>query len=342
MIDERTSVESVARAILYEGLSLYPYRSTSIKNQKRVLFGSLLPPAWAAARGEGDATRAACTVLVIGPGDVDVSLRFLRLEGDEVHEHVVDGARAFRIAGLEGVVEARFERTDVPDVRRLAVSVTSTTHVAVDLTRADVERYALSAAHFVLRARGGASFASLLDPPEALASVAASCAQEGLYPVLAGADTMLASPIVLYDHPRVAPESRGDLFDATEIEEILSLRVRTLTDDERREIREGSPAAARLLERVESLGPQDLARLHGALRRSEVAVGARVTLRPKGRADALDVVLGGMAATVVSIEETVEGESLYCVTIDRDPGKDLGEQGFPGHRFFFRREELEP
>ena len=41
---------------------------------------------------------------------------------------------------------------------------------------------------------------------------------------------MLISPIILGDHPAIAPESAGDLFDATEIDEILTLRVMTMTE----------------------------------------------------------------------------------------------------------------
>jgi len=66
---------------------------------------------------------------------------------------------------------------------------------------------------------------------------------------------MLCSPIILYDYPQVAPESAGDLFDSTEIDEILSLRILTLTDDEKAEIREGDDRARGILERTESLPP---------------------------------------------------------------------------------------
>lgn len=351
------AVDAVARALLYEGLTLYPYRTSSIKNRRRVLFGSLLPPAWIAANPEGDASTAACDVLLEGAGTVRVTLRFLRLaDGGVVHEHAVEAPairdegvvdQTFHIAGLEGAVRVSIEKTSSAGVLRVRAEVANTTEAPADASRDAIEAHSLAAAHLVLRAEG-ASWISAIDPPPALAALSASCAQRGLYPALVGGavgarDVMLAAPIALSDHPAIAPESKGDLFDATEIEEILSLRVRTLTDGEKAEVRAAGPEAARLLDRVDALDAADFARLHGVLRKKvpAIPIGARVCLRPARRADALDVVLGGMGATVVAIEETLEGESLYCVTIDADPGRDLGERGFPGHRFFFRHDELE-
>ena len=79
-------------------------------------------------------------------------------------------------------------------------------------------------------------------------------------------NTVLSSPIILYDHPRIAPESPGDLFDATEIDQLLTLGVLCLTEDEQREIRDGDPRAREILDRCASLPPEHLMRLHGALR----------------------------------------------------------------------------
>jgi hypothetical protein len=70
--------------------------------------------------------------------------------------------------------------------------------------------------------------------------------------------------------------------------------------------------------------------------------GDRVRLRPSGRADAFDIILAGKLATVASVERDLEGRAHVAVTIDDDPGADLGAQGMPGHRFYFRSDELEP
>jgi hydrogenase maturation protease len=122
--------------------------------------------------------------------------------------------------------------------------------------------------HTVLRATAG-DFVSLADAPPELAAAAAGCVNLGTWPVLAGEpgarDTVLSSPIIMEDHPRVAEESPGDLFDATEIDEILTLRVLTLTEDEKAELRRTDELGRRPLERCESLAGDELLRLHGTL-----------------------------------------------------------------------------
>lgn len=130
-------------------------------------------------------------------------------------------------------------------------------------------RRSLVSAHTLLAVTGG-GFVSLMDPPEGAAAAARDCDNQRTWPVLAGADgaddVVLSSPIVLYDHPEIAPESPGDLFDSTEIDEILTLRILTMTDEEKAAARATDARAAALIDRAESLGPQDMERLHGAVR----------------------------------------------------------------------------
>jgi hypothetical protein len=130
-------------------------------------------------------------------------------------------------------------------------------------------RDSLVSAHTLLGVADG-QFVSLLEPPENLKEIAASCQNLGVWPVLVGTegerDTMLASPIILYDYPQIAPESPGDLFDGTEIDEILALRILTMTDAEKSEMRNGDDRARQMLERTESLPMEHLMKLHGTLR----------------------------------------------------------------------------
>ena len=123
--------------------------------------------------------------------------------------------------------------------------------------------------HFILHA-GDGQFVSLLDPPERFREAAARCGNSGAWPVLAGdpalQDTILCSPIILYDYPEIAPESPGDLFDGTEIDEILTLRILTMTEEEKREMRRTDARAREILERTEGLPPEHFMRLHGVLR----------------------------------------------------------------------------
>jgi hypothetical protein len=155
-------------------------------------------------------------------------------------------------------------------VHRLTVRVSNlSTLDSVDITRNDALLRSFVSAHVVVRTVD-ADLISLLDPPDAWRDVAAACVNVGVWPVLIGDegshDCMLASPIILYDYPQIAPESAGDLFDGTEIDEILALRILTLTDDEKREARGTDERARQILDRTEGLPPEHWARLHGALR----------------------------------------------------------------------------
>jgi hypothetical protein len=119
---------------------------------------------------------------------------------------------------------------------------------------------------------GCGDFASLHDPPEELKEAAANCRNIGAYPVLAGEpgsrDAMLCSPIILYDYPQIASESAGSLFDGTEIDEILSLRILTMTSEEKKEMRSVDNFTRQILERTEALTPDQFMKMHGTLRQA--------------------------------------------------------------------------
>jgi hypothetical protein len=135
--------------------------------------------------------------------------------------------------------------------------------------RDELLNYSLVSTHAILFVAQG-RFNSLLDPPAELAAETPQCQNSGYWPVLVGdegeRDTMLISPIILYDYPQIAPESAGDLCDGTEIDEILALRILTMTDEEKEEVRNGDDRARQILERTESLPPEHFMKLHGALR----------------------------------------------------------------------------
>lgn len=302
---------------------------------------------------------------------------------------------------LQGAVEMQAEQIGA-SVYRLTVRVLNCVPFETEnATRDDALMRSLISAHAILHVEGG-EFVSLLDPPEPLRQAAAFCENLGTYPVLVGEpgarDMLLASPIILYDYPQIAPESAGDLFDGTEIDEILSLRILTLTDQEKQELCETDVRGGELLKRTEALSPEILARLHGTLRDAtssgkadgfsnesvrpttvgknlsglewelpqwndlsgadlepdrvllesinvggmQVAKGNTVRLCPKGRADAFDILLKGRIATVESIQQDFEERIYLAVTIQDDPGQEFGSARFPGHRFFYTPEEVEP
>jgi hypothetical protein len=151
---------------------------------------------------------------------------------------------------------------------KLQVRVENRTDLgSVPQRREDALPTSLIAAHTIITVDGG-KFLSMTDPPEWARPAVAECRNEGGWPVLADPDgqVVLSSPIILYDHPELAEESPGELYDGTEIDEILTLRTLALSDDEKAEARATDPRAAALLDRVESMDPQVMARLHGTLR----------------------------------------------------------------------------
>jgi hypothetical protein len=137
------------------------------------------------------------------------------------------------------------------------------------ISREEALSQALVSTHTILEVRDG-EFISLADPSTEFSDMARTCQNIGTWPILVGdeghRDTMLSSPIILYDYPEIAPESPGDLFDGGEIDEILSLRIMTLTEEEKREMRETDDRGRQILERTENLLPEQWMKLHGAVR----------------------------------------------------------------------------
>jgi hypothetical protein len=169
---------------------------------------------------------------------------------------------------VEGAIEV--EAKDLANgLFKIRVRVFNAALVSDGLTRDAALLRSLVSAHTILEAQNG-EFISLLDPPEEFRDAAARCTNIGTWPVLAGdpgaRDAMLSSPIILYDYPQIAPESAGALFDGTEIDEILTLRIMTLTDQEKLEMHQADPRARAILERTECMPPEQLMKMHGALR----------------------------------------------------------------------------
>jgi hypothetical protein len=168
---------------------------------------------------------------------------------------------------ISAVVRLSAEKVD--EYLRLRVRIENHTRVPEGMEREEALRRSLVSAHTMLAVRDG-RFVSLLDPPPEAAQAVAGCVNLHTWPVLAGpeghGDVVLSSPIILYDHPAIAPESPNDLCDATEIDEILTLRIMTMTDEEKREARGTDPRARRIVDRADSIPDEILERLHGAVR----------------------------------------------------------------------------
>ena len=429
---------TVADAVLYEGYLLYPYRSTSSKNQVRWQFGVLGPPGAAAAGlGEEPDMSVEC-LLRAGPGaHVDVKLRFLQLQSRCVERADPDGSftpvpeltwgdttwLTWDEAVAKELSFGPFSAADLRDGREVEVAVQAGEDIDLLLDgqeavigrlvrrrwplaarlrlsavadsgllrlRAEVEncapepaadkseaiRASLIGTHLLLAA-SEASFVSVLDPPEEAKAAAARCDQRRCWPVLTGiegdTDVVLASPIIMYDYPAVAPESAGALFDSTEIDEILTLRVMTLTDEEKAQARATDAHAAAIIDRCEQMSPQELQRLHGILRDPHagtstltgddwwaaeaaadvspetatvtiggvtVTKGSLVRVHPSRRADAQDLFFADQTARVSAVQVDLDGQTHVAVTLVDDPAAEMHD--WYGRYLYFAPDELEP
>ncbi len=271
---------------------------------------------------------------------------------------------------IEGVVEVAAQPVD-DAVFKITVRILNRTRISpneLEQQSAIIMR-TFTSTHTILHAQGG-EWLSLTDPPPAYAEATAACKNIGTWPVLVGEekkserDAMLSSPIILYDYPQIAPESPGDLFDGLEIDEILTLRVMAMSDAEKIEMRQVDEQARRILERTENMSSDHLLKMHGVMRnlRSsnedffnpgtrletatvgdvQVKAGDRVRIRPKKRADVMDMALDGKIAVIEAVEQDVEGGVQLALVLDDDPGRDLGLMRQPGHRFFYAPDEVEP
>lgn len=409
-------VRAVADALLYEGYLLYPYRASAQKNRSRFQFGVLVPPGYRDP-SERSALRTECLLEAKDDTRLELSLRFLRLRRrrwtgplslrgpntdgwDEAEDVEITGSATvgellagevgvpfhlpaageadWHTAVVDGVLRVSAERIDGPyRVVRLLARVENRSPGEFGL-REQALPSALVSAHVLMCVDGG-SFLSMVEPPEWAAPYVARCVNDGVWPVLAGTDdsVLLCSPIILYDHPVIAPESPADLYDATEIDEILTLRTMALTDAEKAEARATDPRAAALIDRVDGIGPDMLDKLHGAIRylrpapqapapaadpsvpwwdpgmdtsvspeTDEVLVagvpvrrGSTVRMRPGARrADAQDFLLAGRSAVVEAVLHDVDGNVHVAVT-----PSDVADLARAHGRFlYFAPDELEP
>ncbi|MGH9076732.1 MAG: hydrogenase maturation protease [Acidimicrobiales bacterium] len=333
---------------------------------------------------DGTDLRPAGTV----PAVVDIDL-----PGSETAE-TITGAGGIRLGRavrqvwpVTGRLRVAAQPVDGPyPLVRVSLSVDNTTDWPAGAGSAQVPsrdeamRRSLLATHLLVAVERGRVISSL-DPPRFAAAAVASCRNAGLFPVLVGNgdddDVVLASPIILYDHPALAPESDGDMFDATEIDEILALRVQTLTDAEKREARGTDPRSAAIIDRCDAMGPEALGALHGTFRSVRpvgnpgsfgagafdeawwepevdsrfdpwadtvevlgvaVGKGSRVRLRPQRRSDAQDLFVDGRAATVAGVFHDVSGDVYLAVAVD-DPDADLHQ--WHGRYLYFHPDEVQ-
>jgi len=350
-------IDELVDTLLHEGYALYPYTPGAHKNSTPTPFGIVYP----AGYGYGfDHLQLQCLVRGEEP-QVAVEVRFLQASGER-HQAVERCVGVGELAEppLEGEITLAVDAIE-PELHRVTLRIENRTAFAGG-TRAEALEHALISTHPLLRVRGG-RFVSPLEAP--------SCTNINTWPVLAADDdsAILGAAIVLPDHPQLAPESRGNLFDNTEIEEALLLHVHALSDAEREEIAAGDPAVREMVERALASTPDEIMRLHGIMRpveereqppvpprpREEPAterettvdgrtfrLGDQLVLRLSDRIDTYDRMLDGRTVTLERIYIDYDDKIHFGVTIDDDPGQELMRETGRFHFFFANEIELIP
>jgi hypothetical protein len=207
-------------------------------------------------------------------GTTELSSRLSRL-AVEPERSVVEGPAVHQSLRIELSIGAEMLQDGVCKLR-LELQNTTPLPSGAGAKRDEALPLSFVSAHLLLGITGG-EFVSLLDFDPAYREAVAACCNTGVFPVLVGEEPdrpvparrgsmMFCSPIILYDYPKIAPESEGDFFDGTEMDEMLTLRVLTLTDAEKQEMRNGDPRARRILERTEGLTSDALLKAHGVIR----------------------------------------------------------------------------
>jgi hypothetical protein len=369
-------LEALLESLLWEGYALYPYTPGATKNATPTPFGIVYPPVYAATLASTfDHLELRCIVEAPADAVLSAEVRFLEASGErhQAQERRVElpGAMAGALAGRPAFKEASVGRLAVGlaleslpkpggDEYEVVLRVDNRTLVSSGLDRAGALTRSLISTHPVLRVAGG-RFVSALERP---------CGAVNTFPVLAADDcsVMLGAAIVLPDHPRLAPESLGGLFDSTEIEEALLLHVATLSDGERAEIERQDPAVREMIARAASATPEDIVALHGRVElRDPVTLtpppeppgladpragdsvldvdgrtfrrGATVVIRPGPEADIQARMLDGRRATIERIFTDYDGRAHLGLTIDDDPGQELMRE--TGRYLYFFAPELE-
>ena len=379
-------LETLVDSLLYEGYALYPYTPGATKNATPTPFGIVYPPSYAAQNSATfDHLRAECVIEAPEGAKLTGTVRFLQVSGER-HEgeprslelpptelRVLAEERVgttFEFEGaekVEGRVRIRAELLEGDRARvRLCVHNTTPDPAAPggeaeeaggtlfeEMSRSDSLRYSLISTLVVIETSAG----RFISPLEG------GCESVNTFPVLANPDdtAILGAAFVLPDHPKMAPESLGNLFDNTEIEEALLLHVHALSDDEREQIEGQDEAVREMVARAASTTPEEIMNLHGRLEeiepaepghpnpgesevptaRGTVRKGGKVIIRPKpGGRDIYDTLLAGRTATVERIYFDYDDQIHVGVTVDGDASQELFRE--TGRYIFFKGDEVEP
>jgi hypothetical protein len=374
------ALEQLVDSLLYEGYALYPYTPAATKNATPTPFGILYPPVYADTLvSTFDHLELRCVLEAAPDAVLSAGVRFLSLAGER---HEAQARRAdlpgAMVAALTAQAAEKQVRVGADAGPPLVVGLQLSTHALDDrsydvalrvenrtVVRSGLDRggalaRSLLSTHPILRVAGG-RFVSAIERPRHSVNT---------FPVLATAndDSVVGAAIVLPDHPQIAPESRGGLFDSTEIEEALLLHIKALSEAELEQIEGQDPTVREMVSRAAAATPEDIIALHGRVtlrdpetneppreppglsdpRAGEERVdvggstfrrGGKVVVRPGPDADLHARMLDGRQATIERIFTDYDGKVHLGVTIDGDPGQDLMRD--TGRYLFFFAPEVE-
>jgi hypothetical protein len=291
-------IAEIASTLLYEGYSLFPYHRSAIKNQKPIPFGVVYPSLYHV----NNTLFAACMqaeCIVLGPADLSIEpvINFLHLvkpngSGWQTVERkikikaclvsaLIDCPETipFHFAGIETTNSTMLPVQGYASIKadklennnnafRISVSIINTSVLANEkgLSRDEALLQSFLSTHIILTAEKG-TFISAQNPPEDFREAAEHCENIGTWPILIDEEntTMLCSPIIVYDHPKIHPKSKGDLFDSTEIEEALILHFATMSDEEKNNIAAGDEKLRAMLDKVNRMTADEVIGLHGGM-----------------------------------------------------------------------------
>jgi hypothetical protein len=378
-------LEQLVDSLLYEGYALYPYTPATVKNATPTPFGIVYPPAYAATLPSTfDHLVLRCALDAPADAVLSAEVRFLAAGGERhraaARRIVLPGAMVGALGAGPAHKQTRVAAESGPHLEvgvalsaspvtgglyEVSLRIENRTTVRSGLDRAGALARSLLSTHPIVRVAGG-RFISPLELP---------CMSVNTFPVLAtaGDDAVVGAAIVLPDHPEIAPESRGSMFDGTEIEEALMLHVQALSDSERRQIEQDDPAVREMVDRAAAATPQDIVALHGRVtlrdpetrdpetrepprepegltdprageEQADIGAksfhrGGKVLVRPGPGADLHARMLDGRTATVERIFTDYDGKVHLGLTIDDDPGQDLMRE--TGRYLYFFAHELE-
>ncbi len=397
-----SGVEELVSSLLYEGYALYPYTPGAAKNATPTPFGIVYPPDYAETQPAAFSMLRLECVLRAGPeARLTGSVRFLQAQGErhtgaerrldpgtatlaELAREAAGFEFSFEAADGEGMPRLRGRariRAELlgPELARVKLCVHNDSEVGPfqgeEPTRAEALRRSLLSVHPLLEVEDGA-FVSPLERDGDEGAAVEACDSVNTFPVLVGEGdaAVLGATIMLPEHPELAPESLGNLFDNTEIEEALLLHVQALSDKERDEISDQDPAVREMIERADRVTDDEMLGLHGRLTYKEpteddgertngtqlkppagidvtpgehelelgaarVRLGDKVVLRPGTEGDVYDKILDGRTATVERIYKGYDDRVYLGVTVDDDPGQELLRE--TGRYLFFFADEVE-